>query len=450
MFKHNMTQTLLRNTKGSVSLSFAISTTVLLLGAAVSMDVAQMTKKKNILQNVADNAALAAAISGKTELNDLKAVALDNAQANYPGEFTLNLTQQDSELKVDVVVDHNLLMLDIFNEEARKITTTASSQFGFDGKIQLALALDTTQSMNGSRMTALQSAAKDLIVEVEEAAGSAGNAQVSLVPFSNYVRVPKSYGAYSWLDVPPDRTSTWQSVDEENSTNCRKVIRNERRVTRCETYVYEEKTSSIRWNGCMGSRPDGRHNISEYGGYPFKGIAGSGSCSGNYSYMTPLSDDFEALKDNIDGFKANGQTYLPVGLQWAWRTLEEAALFTEETVDETETIQKVLLLMTDGSNTTFLSDGVSGWDGRYHWGSDDEDADRANADALTLEICESIKNDSIRIITVAFEVPDEQTKTLLQSCASTDADFYDAIDSTELMSAFGKIGSGLKQVRLTQ
>ena len=106
--------------------------------------------------------------------------------------------------------------------------------------------------------------------------------------------------------------------------------------------------------------------------------------------------------------------------------------------------------MTDGSNTASLNgeSGDSNWDGLYHWGSSDEDYNRGKADALTIELCASIKNADIRLITVAFEVDDDDTRNMLNTCASTGADFYD-VDARSLGQAFGKIGSGFSNARLT-
>jgi len=115
-------------------------------------------------------------------------------------------------------------------------------------------------------------------------------------------------------------------------------------------------------------------------------------------------------------------------------------------------LRRVLLLMTDGSNTARLNDEAKyeDWDGIYHWGSSNENDNRVTADALTLEICASVKAAGIRLITVAYAVEDESTKTMLNSCASSGADYYDVKDVSNLSQAFGKIGSGFKDVRSFQ
>jgi len=105
--------------------------------------------------------------------------------------------------------------------------------------------------------------------------------------------------------------------------------------------------------------------------------------------------------------------------------------------------------MTDGSNTAHLSGTKPDFEGIYHWSdSTNPDIARTNADALTSELCSSIKQDGIRIITVAFEIEDTSTKNLLNGCASSSSDYYDASNPGKLKAAFKDIGGSLSEIRL--
>jgi len=344
-----------------------------------------------------------------------------------------------------------LLLTGIALDYTSMTNTQNKLQNAADSALNLALALDTTLSMEGARMSAMISAAADLVDSVEESDGGLGNAKVAVIPFADYVRIDTAYLGKPWLDAQPDHETTWETLDEENSSNCREEGSGESAKTVCDNYVYETRTSVVSWNGCMVSRPDGLHKTAAYDGRPFMGNAGSSSCNWKNNKVSPLSRDFEDVRANIDALTPRGKTYIPAGLLWAWRALEEEQLFTDEVIEEDEETQKVLLLMTDGSNTVRLNDDpkYEDWDGIFHWGTSDEEANRIHADALTLEICDSVKAVGIRLITVAYEVEDESTKTILNTCASTGSDFYDVTDVTQLSSAFGKIGSGFKDVRLT-
>jgi hypothetical protein len=64
------------------------------------------------------------------------------------------------------------------------------------------------------------------------------------------------------------------------------------------------------------------------------------------------------------------------------------------------------------------------------------------------EICTNIKKQGIKIITIAFDVADTETKDALKSC-STDG-YYQPSGVAELKQAFQDIRGSLVQLKLTQ
>jgi Flp pilus assembly protein TadG len=94
-------------------------------------------------------------------------------------------------------------------------------------RLRVALVLDTTGSMNSDgKITALKTATKGLLSQLESAAGQNGDVYVSIIPFSKNVNVGSSnYGA-SWIDwteweAPPptvsndirNNQSAWEQVN---------------------------------------------------------------------------------------------------------------------------------------------------------------------------------------------------------------------------------------------
>jgi len=343
------------------------------IGAA--MEMYQMTSSVDKLQDVADNAALAAAVSGETDNKELQDIALASIQSNSSEKITLKLKTQGEEIIVDVFSEYDPIFMGMFGHKTRSITAKAGSAAGTNGKLNIALALDTTESMVGDRMTAMIEATTDLIEKVEIADKGQGNVKISLVPFSDYVRLDTSFAGEDWIDVQPDHESTWQVLDMENSENCQQVGSGETAYTECDSYAYTTRTEMLTWEGCMVSRPDGFHTSMAFDDRPYKGAAGHTSCNGFNNAMMPMTNDFDQLKLEIEGLNNRGRTYIPSGLIWAWRSLDEQGLFDERYVEEEAAVQKVIVLMTDGANTTSLN-GVSqvdDWDGAYHWGRSDED-----------------------------------------------------------------------------
>jgi len=65
--------------------------------------------------------------------------------------------------------------------------------------------------MEGARMSAMISAAADLVDSVEESDGGLGNAKVAVIPFADYVRIDTAYLGKPWLDAQPDHETTWET-----------------------------------------------------------------------------------------------------------------------------------------------------------------------------------------------------------------------------------------------
>ena len=102
--------------------------------------------------------------------------------------------------------------------------------------------------------------------------------------------------------------------------------------------------------------------------------------------------------------------------------------------------QRVMLLMTDGTNSLSLSG-----QGPLHTGTS-----RTAADQLTRDLCTKIKQDNIDLYSIAFEVTDLQTKQMLQECSSGSGYFFDASDSTQLTKAFEAIAVGVSNLRISK
>ena len=93
--------------------------------------------------------------------------------------------------------------------------------------------------------------------------------------------------------------------------------------------------------------------------------------------------------------------------------------------------------MSDGANTRSpTSDG-------QHAGQD-----RKRADRITREVCEEVKSQGIEVYTIAFELEDEGTKTLLLNCATRPRYFFDANNTEALGDAYKTISANFSNVAL--
>lgn len=450
----------LRDARGTTTIVFSLCFSAILFSTGFAIDYSRIQNVKSRLQSDLDATVLGAA----------KAVAggddIQEAADRYFGE---NWEEKVGATSIDVnveLVENNR----ISGAASAVVPTTIMSIAGFESvvvnafsevelagqKVEVSLVLDTTGSMAGSKLEALQSASKTLIDTAFAAHDAENNVRIGIVPFAQYVNVGLSNRNANWLYVEPD-----SSIEH---TECRQV----RPVTgyencRSQTYTgyddgvpysYEDQicdpiygpeetdctpwTETVTWNGCVGSRTNPLDTLDESYSTKVPGVMNVG-CG---SEVVPLSNDQDALKSRIDELVATGDTYIPAGLMWGWTTLspdaphEEARGYDERV--EGLPVRKILVLMTDGRNTLVP-----------HYPYHHTDLEDPRANTLTAVLCTNIKAKGIEIIAVAFEVDDEDTKDMLRTCASSPTKFYDAPTEQALQTSFKNIAKGFTPLRIT-
>lgn len=457
MFKSTQTfKTKLANTaarfktdeKGNFAIMAAVTLAILVAGLAVSVDAANGQSAKQRLQDTTDAIALMAA-KGKIETQaELDAAANEYLQMNYPGAEGVNIRLEDIKREGDVVTISasnkiQTYFTGIFGKSGMKIGATSQALYA-NKNLDIALVLDTTFSMNGAKMNNLKLAANNLVDTFGDFEND--NLRVSVVPFAQYVNVGMSRRNANWLDVPADQDISYMKRDVVSRTNCRNVpntgsrdgvaVGGTRRA--CDTVYSEPYPSSwtATWRGCVGSRLTPTHERVDFGGQRIPGILNSqGKCG---TEIRPLTKNMNQVKQTINAMKADGNTYIPAGLAWGWRTLDNRQPLIEAASGPTGETDKVMVIMTDGKN--FKSK-----DGILHNMNDGGNG----ADTTTSRLCERIKNDDIKVFTIAYEVDDTPTRNLLRNCATNSDSYFNATNAAELNAAFQTIGNSLNELRIT-
>ncbi len=167
---------------------------------------------------------------------------------------------------------------------------------------------------------------------------------------------------------------------------------------------------------------------------------------------------FHAVKLKVDSLEARGSTNILEGAMWGWRSLSSRAPLTEGAAPNRVGVKKILILLTDGTNSLGSISNSMGSsstsfghlvDGRLGLvsGTDAEITDAMNS--KTLAACSNAKADGIEIYTIRLEEPNVTTGTLLQDCASSPDHYLDVPDRSMLDEAFSKIAKKISQIRLT-
>ena len=130
----------------------------------------------------------------------------------------------------------------------------------------------------------------------------------------------------------------------------------------------------------------------------------------------PLSYDWSSLKSTINAMQPTGGTNQPIGLAWAWQTLQQTAPMNAPAEDANYTYAKAIILLSDGLNTEDRWPAYG--NGNTQFGG--------QIDARQRILCDNVKAQGITIYTVQVNTgnPADPTSSVLQYCASGSQNFF--------------------------
>lgn len=483
----------LSDRSGNFAMITGIVSVTLMLAVGLSVDYTRHLTAHRHLQEVTDAAALAMAASKEQDATKLRQIGLDSIAANINPKKIQNVqiealttTADDVDLRLRGETPVTFMVLGGYDLMISR--TSALAERATQGNAEVALILDNTWSMSEAdargltKITALKSAATQLINELLKSGD--GLTRIGIVPYADYVNVGMQYRNAAWLDVgadysvpPPPRVCEWKNV---STTTCDKpkpkktctrevdgVVETYQCSGGCEaghshtTVEYKEvcsgggKAKNYKWFGCVGSRRGGDYRLNDenpsikYPGF----VETSQHCLNPLvtltSDKTKLLLAIQNLIINRGSYRPN--TYIPVGMVWGLNVLSHTAPLEEGGAYDPNNVKphKAAVLMTDGENTLRYRSS----DGRHialSGGAATRDSQIAQVNSDTLAICDTMKAQNIEVFTVAFMVDEGAGKTMLQSCATDPAHYYDAADGDALVAAFSGIADALRVVRLAR
>lgn len=433
-----------RREDGAVAIQFAmliVPMSVMVFGA---IDVSRASGEKTRLQDALDSATLAAARSTATTDAGLQAVGEKVLAANLSSTKAV-LTSSSFRLDDSKVI-----------ATARASMATAVAGLWMNGdmtlgaasevtrasnNIEVALALDVTGSMAGTKITDLKTAAKDLIGLVVQDQQSPYYTKLALAPYSAAVNVG-SYAA-SVRGAITSGTCTTPGCSSYKFTNASGTSKTFA-VSTCAT----ERTGSNAYTDAAPSSTFLGRN------YPSTG----NTCLS--STIMPLSTDRAALKTRIDGLSAAGSTAGHLGLAWGWYLVSPnfGSLWTTESRPAaygTDKLIKVVVLMTDGAfNTTYCRGVISQDSGSGSGSSGDHincNAPNGGAFSQAQALCNNMKAQGVIIYTVGFDVAsDQNAQDIVRECATDAQHVYLPATGAALKDAFRAIGQDISRLRISK
>jgi Flp pilus assembly protein TadG len=192
---------------GNVAITFAFATLPIIAGVGCAIDYSRANSVKVALQAALDSTAL---MLSKEASKDTNTQLQTNAQNYFLALFTrpeaknvtvtANFTTGATAMVVTATAEVPTSLLGIIGIDKIDVTSSSTSKWG-ETRLRVALVLDNTGSMaDAGKMSALQSATKSLLTQLQNAVTTDGDVYVSIVPFVKDVNLDASNYASNYLD----------------------------------------------------------------------------------------------------------------------------------------------------------------------------------------------------------------------------------------------------------
>jgi len=188
--------------EGNVAITFAFATLPIIAFVGFAVDYSRANAVKVALQNALDATALMVSKEAATDTSDQLQT---NAQKYFLAQFTrpeaTNVTVNayytangGTSVVVNASADVPTTLLGVIGFDKLTVSTSSTSRWGVN-RLRVSLVLDNTGSMaDNGKMSALQTATKNLLTQLKNAVSTDGDVYVSIVPFVKDVNL----GAANW------------------------------------------------------------------------------------------------------------------------------------------------------------------------------------------------------------------------------------------------------------
>ena len=401
---------------GNVATIFGLAVLPVMMFAGAAVDYSKTSMSRAQLQAVVDAVALALVHEPK----DIAAAQLQaKAQSLFAGmtearlgrDTSIEATIVGETVKVHATAPVPTSFMRIAGTNSITIGADSAATFG-RSKLQIALALDNTGSMGSAgKMPALKAAVNDMLDQLQAMNASPGDIKVSLVPFNTEVKIGTAYSAASWL-----RFDT--KLENPSIPNFAAVA-----------------PTRAGWDGCIADR-DQNYDISAAAPTSYSSNYVAAMCHyGSLTPMMPLTADFSAIRTAVNSMTPTGATNVTIGMSTGLATLRADSPFGNASSNDTS-VQKFLVLLTDGNNT------------QNRWGGDGSEGNPfvPNIDDRLRQACAQAASQNVKVFTIRVI---DGNAALLQSCASNPSMYYQASSAAEIAPAFRKIIEQISKVRLS-
>ncbi len=442
---------------GNIAIIFGLTVIPFMMVAGMAVDYGRGVVAKHELQVALDNSVLAAGSLRLAADADRKALGKAYFEANFPSaDYGLTVPENLIAINNNVIsADQSVKVKTAFMQVASlmsgksgiprdmDLSTKATALVPQVGKAEISLVLDYSGSMDDMLGTAqkyvtMRDAAKDLINGLHSAAGgSSSDIEFALVPFSYGVKA-ELMGKHL-TDTSYDKLS--------GDTRIESCLSGRKKNNTTDTEPVDGKRH--RWQQTDLWYDKGSYNETR-----------ASKCS-TMLLMRELTSTTGVLLSDLNNWEPYGGTHISSGFQFGWHSISPNSVFAGGAAydkinheDPEQRVMKAIVLLTDGAQTVpaYRKNGN---------GQDNPDTsdpswpmDKSNGEYNLEQQCTNAKDEGIIVVTVAFDLDDDDTVDRLHDCASLknseepdDGRYaFTANTTSQLQTAFQEIGDILAEM----
>ncbi|MEO8667730.1 MAG: pilus assembly protein [Bauldia sp.] len=244
-----------RDIGGNIAPIFAIASIPLVSATGAAVDYSQAFRERTIVQDALDSAALAGGkkigvVSNDAVIAEAQSFFASNVATEIDPVPTLTPNISGATITLTTTLDVPTHFLGIVGIDELSFDLKSQVTQGI-GTVEVALVLDTSGSMNGSKLTSLKSSANSLVTTLFNLASTSTKPdpiKVAIVPFSGAVNVGSSHQNDGWIDTSAIGTYHADAMENAGATAGTSNFT-------LFSALKDSGGNAISWGGCVEQRP---------------------------------------------------------------------------------------------------------------------------------------------------------------------------------------------------
>ena len=436
--------------------------------SGLALDGARVIYAKDVLQRSLDAGGLAAGHS--LDINDLEIDGHDFFNANLAAggdilrnpNLTIVTSADERVITLTATAEVEPTFMTVFG--VGTVSVSAQTEVTRETRgMELALVMDNTGSMAGSKINAMKNAAEGMINAIYGDETVLPHLWVSLIPYTATVNIGPT--RTDWLNSAGRDRIDDGDFETETWKGC--VMARELTGDRNDAPPADDLFEIFLWDDAVDNDWILDDSSLDIDASQSAGNGGTGPNLGCGPAITPLTaakGDVTAAISEMQAWSRGGTTS-NLGLVWGWRTLSPrwqglwgGATPTELPLGyDDPLIDKVIVVLTDGNNQFFDYQGggpdgsdFTAYDRVNIWGFPNMNAGRDELNSRFATLCEDIKATGIQIFAITFGSGANGARDLYEGCASNPGYYFHAPTNDQLQTVFDTIGRQLSNLRLSQ